>query len=171
MLAKPSKEKSQSHDLIVFSDLHLGEGRNNPTRRYSPMEDFFYDEAFARLLAKLMKQYEEDPSRLVLVLNGDVFDFLTVATIPDRSLLEKMGVSVSNTERRFGLDPTPKKSVYKLDMIMSGHKPFFEALASFVSAGHKIEILRGNHDLELFFDDDMSWLLDQYNYARLYGLK
>jgi UDP-2,3-diacylglucosamine pyrophosphatase LpxH len=152
MPSNSGKETNQLHDLIVFSDLHLGEGRNNRTRRYSPMEDFFYDEAFARLLMTLMKQYEEDPSRLVLVLNGDVFDFLTISTIPDQKQLDNMGISVSATERRFGLDPTPKKSVFKLDMIISGHKPFFEALASFVSAGHKIEILRGNHDLELFFE-------------------
>ncbi|MBW2702650.1 MAG: metallophosphoesterase [Deltaproteobacteria bacterium] len=141
----------QTHDLVVLSDLHLGEGRVGNSERFSPMEDFFYDEAFARMLRHLRTAYHEDPSKLVLVLNGDVFDFLTVTCIPTRQELANLDFDISVTERRFGLNPTPKKSVWKLERILEGHPAFFQALARFVAAGHRVEVLRGNHDLELFF--------------------
>ncbi|MDD5309136.1 MAG: metallophosphoesterase [Deltaproteobacteria bacterium] len=140
-------------ELVVISDLHLGEGRTGDAARYSPMEDFFEDAALARLLASLRTQHAGDPSRLVLVLNGDVFDFLTVTSVPDDEDCRARGFEVSPPERRFGLDPTPAKSVFKLDVIAAGHEEAFVALASFVAAGHRIEILRGNHDLELHFED------------------
>ena len=137
------------HDLVVLSDLHLGEGRDERIARYSPTEDFFHDRAFARLLEHLSARYADDPGRLVLVLNGDVFDFLTVIRVPDDAEAERRGFTVSQAESRFGLDPTEAKSIYKLDVIREGHGEFFRALARFIAAGHRVEILRGNHDLEL----------------------
>lgn len=145
-------EREHDHDLVVFSDLHLGEGFQEHLARYSPMEDFFHDEAFARLLDQLRGRYAEDPSRLVVVLNGDVFDFLTVTRVPDDDVCRELDLDISAAERRFGLNPTPEKSVYKLDLIMDGHKPFFSSLARMVAAGHRVEILRGNHDLEIYFE-------------------
>lgn len=141
-------------DLIVFSDLHLGEGLL-PSGRYSPMEAFFHDEAFARLLCHLEGRY--DPAQLVLVLNGDCFDFLAVTVLPDGERRDALGVT--GAEVRFGLDPTADRSVFKLDSIVSGHKVFFAALAHFVAAGFRVEILRGNHDLELYYEEVQRALL------------
>ena len=112
-------------DLVVFSDLHLGEGYHPRLGRFSPMEDFFHDQAFARLVDQLQERYSEDPSRLALVFNGDIFDFLTVTSIPGPDTCRDLGFTVSDTERKFGLNPTPSKSVYKLDTIIEGHRPCF----------------------------------------------
>lgn len=138
-------------DLVVLSDLHLGEGLVCPPHRYSPMEDFFYDEPFARLLARLEERKGETGRGITLVLNGDAFDFLTVTLVPTAEEASQRRFTVDETERRFGLNPTEAKSVYKMDAIMAGHPVFFHALARFVAAGNRVEILRGNHDLELFF--------------------
>lgn len=139
-------------DYLVVSDLHMGEGRKDDPPRFSPMEEFFYDEAFARLLQHLRARYQEDPTRLVLVINGDAFDFLTMTRIPAPETAVAHGFEVRPAERRFGLNPTPKKSVYGLDQIVAGHPIVIEALARFVAAGFRVEILRGNHDLELYYD-------------------
>jgi UDP-2,3-diacylglucosamine pyrophosphatase LpxH len=139
-------------DLVVVSDLHLGEGRRAGSQRYAATEDFFHDDAFARFLDHHRRQAAADPSALKLVLNGDVFDFLTVTRVPSAAEAEKRGFTVSAVEEKFGLDPTEAKSVFKLDVIFAGHRGFFHALARFVGAGHRVEILRGNHDLELFFE-------------------
>ncbi len=146
-------------DLVVLSDLHLGEGLSAPPR-YSPMEDFFYDGEFRRLLDHLRWEYS-DPDSLVLVLNGDVFDFLTVTCAPDHDEAERLGLRVSSAERRFGLNPTPAKSVYKLDRIIDGHPAFFGSLARFLAAGFRVEILRGNHDLELHFEAVRARLIER----------
>lgn len=136
----------------MISDLHLGEGRAAGSQRYSPTEDFFHDEAFARFLAHLERRYADDPSRLVLVLGGDVFDFLTVTRVPSADEARRRGFEVTAIEEKFGLDPTAAKSVFKLDVIAAGHREFFRALSRFVGAGHRVKILRGNHDLELHFE-------------------
>jgi len=153
---------SAAADLVVVSDLHLGEGLVGRPARYSPMEDFFYDEEFCRLLSHLRWEYMSEPSRLRLVLNGDIFDFLTVTTVPGKAEAAALNLRISSTERRFGLNPTPRKSVYKLDRIMDGHRAFFIGLAQFVAAGFAVELLPGNHDLELFFPEVRERL-----YARL----
>lgn len=138
-------------DVVVLSDLHLGEGLKEPPARYSVMEEFFCDRAFARLLEHLQQRYTGRPEQLELVLNGDVFDFLAVGRVPDEQEAERRGFDLAATELRFGLNPSEAKSVYKLDVIAAGHPEFFAALARFVGAGHTVRILRGNHDLELYF--------------------
>jgi UDP-2,3-diacylglucosamine pyrophosphatase LpxH len=138
-------------DIVVVSDLHLGEGKHPMLRRYSPTEDFFRDRSFSRFLEKLAVRYKDDPGRLRLVFNGDTFDFLTVTAVPSEEEAAERGIKVSAAERKFGLNPTEEKSVYKLDIIHRGHYRFFVALARFVAAGFQVEIIRGNHDIELFF--------------------
>ena len=56
------------HDIVVVSDMHLGEGRPRGAHRYSPTDDFFHDASFARFLEFLTNKYAQDPSALVLVL-------------------------------------------------------------------------------------------------------
>ncbi len=153
----PSDPKTQPPivpgvDYVVFSDLHLGEGFNPEMCRYYPLEDFFHDRSFVNLLAMLQGEYGADPSRLVIVLNGDVFDFLTVTGLPSEAAQADLGIYPSPTEKRLGLDPTPTRSLFKLDLIMAGHAEFFTALGRMIAAGFRVEILRGNHDLELYFD-------------------
>ncbi len=155
-----SGKRRYDHDLVVVSDLHLGEGRRPGSPRWSPTEDFFHDEAFARFLSHLHERYAEDPSRLALVINGDLLDFLTVTRVPDPAEARRRGFRVSSDERKFGLDPSEKKSVFKLEVIVEGHPRFFDELARFVAAGHRVEILRGNHDLELYFPSVRSRLLE-----------
>jgi len=148
-----ASDGAEPAELVVVSDLHLGEGVILPPAHYSPMEEFFHDAAFARLLEHLREQHRERPSRLMLLLNGDTFDFLTVTAVPDEEEARARGFSMDAAERRFGLNPTPAKSVYKLDVIAAGHPLFFAALARFVAAGHRLIILRGNHDMELFYKE------------------
>jgi len=149
-----------SHDLVILGDLHLGEGVYPEEQRYSPTEDFFSDLPFSRFLAKLHEKYADNPSSVVLVLNGDTFDFLTVTKYPSDEEAAKRGFHVSPSEKKFGLNPTAPKSVYKLDVIFEGHEPFFIALAKFLAAGHHVEIIRGNHDLELHFEVVRNRLLE-----------
>jgi UDP-2,3-diacylglucosamine pyrophosphatase LpxH len=70
------------YDMLVVSDLHLA-GGNRPTPegldRFSPTEDFFYDDHFFRFL----HHHEEERRRrggypYELVVNGDMLDFAQV---------------------------------------------------------------------------------------------
>ncbi len=147
-------------DLVILSDLHLGEGKSLKDRRYAPNEDFFYDDQFARFIEFLRNIYCDRPNDLRLILNGDTFDFLTVTSVPSDEEASVRRFRVSSFERKFGLNPSAKKSVYKLDRIVMGHRLFFKALAGFLADGFRIEFIRGNHDLELYFESVKNRLLE-----------
>jgi len=67
---------------------------------------------------------------------------------------------ISKKEIKFGLKTHDYKSVWKVHVAVKGHENAFEALAWWLAQGHKLIIVKGNHDLELY------WLAVR-NYLRL----
>jgi UDP-2,3-diacylglucosamine pyrophosphatase LpxH len=148
----------EEHNLLVVSDLHLSEGLDAEQGKYSRLEDFLFDDAFARFL-----RYHEEARRQprfagrpwLLVINGDLFDFLQVVSLPrDGRLLEyvkgaRERSSLTINEQDFGLGTTARESAWKLSRIARGHQRFFAALGWFVAHGNQLAIIKGNHDLEL----------------------
>jgi UDP-2,3-diacylglucosamine pyrophosphatase LpxH len=59
--------------------------------------------------------------------------------------------SISSKEKIYGLKTNDYKTIYKLIKIKKGHPVFFEALSLWLSRGNKIVILKGNHDLEIYW--------------------
>ncbi|RMG91770.1 MAG: hypothetical protein D6706_17925 [Chloroflexi bacterium] len=157
---------SASHNYLFVSDLHLSEGRLPEDGRFSRNEDFFHDYAFARFVAyhvQLGKQnnapaYLQKPWRLVI--NGDIFDFLQVVSLPAEGdeLFRVRGVrtyaELSANERRYGLGTRPKEVVWKLQRIAAGHPLFFQALGWFLAHdGNELILLKGNHDIEIYWPE------------------
>jgi UDP-2,3-diacylglucosamine pyrophosphatase LpxH len=58
---------------------------------------------------------------------------------------------ISNREQTYGLETDDYKSIYKLMKIREGHPLFFKALGDWMQKGHRLLIIKGNHDLELFW--------------------
>lgn len=156
----------EAYDLLVVSDLHLSEGRSSLTKKFSPNEDFFFDEEFGRFLHYYMDRMPERGAgrRWHLVINGDFLDFLQV-TCSEMSaeFLEYLGVKTPaeafaqlSYDRRhldYGLGCGLKETVYKLWKIMDGHWQFFRALAEFIAEGNVVSIGRGNHDVEFCYPE------------------
>lgn len=141
----------QRPDIYVLSDLHLSAGLSRRTGRTSRLETFFYDRPFSNLIDRIIVRASTRTQPTVLVLNGDVFDFLAMIHIPPDEELEALGISVTRRERRYGMTSEPIKSAWKMRQILRGHPVFFAALARFLRAGHRIHVIRGNHDLELYW--------------------
>jgi UDP-2,3-diacylglucosamine pyrophosphatase LpxH len=110
--------------IAVVADLHLAAGDNDP---------FTEDGRFADTVAGLVAATAGHGFRLVLL--GDSLDFPAV-TLPD-------------------LPPTPAttpaEAVAKLRRILGAHPDVVEALRGVVRAGHRIDLVAGNHDMELLF--------------------
>lgn len=68
------RDSSHGAPIYVVSDLHIGEGLRNGV--FGGTENFFADAAFARALDSF------DEPDAVLVLNGDIIDFLRMLRIP-----------------------------------------------------------------------------------------
>ncbi len=128
--------KSGSNDIVIVSDLHLSAGYDPRTGAYNRNEDFFYDAAFARFLADLSKRAVVEGRHWRLVILGDFFDFLQV-DVPEA---HKDGPRP---------DVSEAATIAKLEKVVAGHAEFFQALGEFAAQGFNVDIVVGNHDIEM----------------------
>jgi UDP-2,3-diacylglucosamine pyrophosphatase LpxH len=171
-MTTPIPFRSKDEEIFVISDLHIAEGKDELGVR-SGLENFFADEAFERFLTFADKTAEASAAsgpygkgKALLVINGDSFDFLRVTRVPSgdaeilawQQELEKLKIlktpkqlvdSISPRERKYGLETDDFKTVFKLMRIRQGHPRFFAALAGWIARGHRLLMLKGNHDLEI----------------------
>jgi len=163
-------------NLVIISDLHIGEGYLQTQRAYSRAERFFSDEAFYNFLDRLHQEnIAANAKPLKLIINGDFLDFVRARSVPDererrlfRRYFCRLGLirneeefDIGPQESRYGLKTEPHKSVWKLHRICQGHPLVFAALAEFIAAGNRLVIIKGNHDLEFF------WKAVQEEFVRL----
>ena len=146
------------YNLLILSDLHLSEGWEPESGKCSRLEDFCFDDAFVRFLHyhERVKQQPRFGGRpWLLIINGDLFDFLQVVSLPEegRLLRAVKGVerrkSLRVNEQDYGLGTTAVESVWKLERIARGHQRFFAVLGWFVAHGNHVAVVKGNHDVEL----------------------
>jgi UDP-2,3-diacylglucosamine pyrophosphatase LpxH len=156
---------SRGDEVFVVSDLHLADGLG-PDGRYGGNENFFCDSSFRRFL----RQAHSNPgsTNAILIINGDFIDFLRVMYIPRedslliewQEILERLGIrktiaelksSISKKELTYGLKTNEYKSVLRLHIVINGHAEFFEGLAEWLGNGHRLIIVKGNHDLEWYW--------------------
>lgn len=164
-MTDPVNYACADEEVFVISDLHIAAGKDS-LGVYSGLENFFADEAFHRFLDYADAKAASHKRKALLVINGDTFDFLRVTAIPTgpneiaawQQELEKLNIpktaialqnSISPRERKYGLETDDYKSIYKLMKIRKGHPLFFTSLATWIDKGHRLLIIKGNHDLEI----------------------
>lgn len=134
----------------IISDLHLTNGEpvhpKYPLWKKFKTKEFFFDDVFENFLKHIQDKAEGHP--VELVLNGDIFDFDSVTSLPDQPVFY-----ISKLEIKRGLNPVAEKSKYKIQVIIQDHPVFFSALANFIDAGNRVVIVIGNHDLELHYQE------------------
>ena len=140
--AKAAALNDAPAELVVLSDLHMGRGINPETRRYYSLENFFYDEDFARFCDHLCADAAARNVRVRLIFNGDTFDLLRIDPQPSAP-------DAGRRERRFGPVHTPAQAARTVSDILHGHDGFLAGLAQVLNAGHEIFFLPGNHDIEV----------------------
>jgi len=161
----PVQIAADGAEIFVVSDLHLADGQRKDGR-YGGTENFFCDESFRRFLRHAHANLRAPNA--MLIINGDFIDFLRVVYRPRQKedfseweeLLEAIGIprpaselkaSITKKERKYGLRTNDYKSVLKLAIVVKGHPDFFEALAEWLGSGHRIVVVKGNHDLEWYW--------------------
>ncbi len=127
------------HHLFVISDLHFG--GKPPSADVSGFQICPPDSRrrLARLIHKITRQElgTHSADSIELVINGDWIDFLTEE--PFRDFCD------SEAEALTKFDTIIKST----DADAPVGEQFFPAIQQFLSLGHKLTILLGNHDLEL----------------------
>jgi UDP-2,3-diacylglucosamine pyrophosphatase LpxH len=140
-------------NILVVSDLHFGEellpGASQERRRAIELGSSAFRE-FLRY--HTVRRRDGRPWRLVIA--GDLFDFMSVV-IPgtaDRP-------AKTADERRFGLGRGSQTGVARMRLICDAHRPLLTELGRFAAAGHTIEIVVGNHDVELLAPEVVAELM------------
>ncbi|MGE0762898.1 MAG: metallophosphoesterase [Bdellovibrionales bacterium] len=132
----------------IISDLHLCEEEpvhhDHPLWKKYKSRQFFFDQEFEEFLKHVRERAKGEP--VELILNGDIFDFDSVTTLP-----ELPPYRLSWLERRRGLHPQKEKSEFKIQRILQHHEQWVRALSQFVQEGNRVIFIIGNHDLELHF--------------------
>lgn len=157
--------RGEGREVIVISDLHMGGGIGTDGR-YNGTENFFCDGAFRRFIDSMRRQLT--PGNGMLVINGDVVDFLRIVDLPEseedfllwQQQLAEIGItkstselrtSITQKERDFGFKTHDFKSAWRLWRATVGHHEFFAALAQWIGDGHRLILVKGNHDLEWYW--------------------
>lgn len=137
----------------VLSDLHVSEDerepRKHPLWKKFKTKEFFFDPQFEQFLIFIQDKVKKGPfpdEKIELVLNGDIFDFDSVLTSPEKELFR-----VSWIEKMRGLFAQSDKSEFKMKVIIEDHPLFFKALHDFLKKGHRVIFIIGNHDVELHY--------------------
>jgi UDP-2,3-diacylglucosamine pyrophosphatase LpxH len=140
--------KPLQSNLLVLSDIHLGrdvlEGFGAGLVQGVSHVD--------RDLAAFLEHYGSHPQGghpWKLIVAGDMIEFIGMAVRADGPLQ----TPVTEEEALYGLGSAPDHVLVKLARVFDRHPLVMNALASFVNAGHEVVILRGNHDVELFWDE------------------
>src|ERR1043166_8358372 len=142
-------------NLLIVSDLHFGEellpGASTERRRAVEL-----GAAAFREFLRYHTVRRRDGRTWRLVIAGDLFDFMSVVIPATRERPAK-----SADERRFGLGRGIQPGVERMRRICAVHGPLLGELGRFAAAGHSIEIVVGNHDVELLAADVVDELMRQ----------
>lgn len=133
-------------NLLVISDLHLGEGLSHEG-------DGSTDPRTDSALIDFMEHYRTHrrggrPWRLVV--NGDAIDFIAVHLMPHEAGLVH---GLHPDDHHYGLGTREQAAAAKLERVLDRHADVFGAMAAFVAFGNEIALVRGNHDVELYWPD------------------
>lgn len=144
----------------IISDLHLTDPEpprhraksKHPLWKKFKTKEFFIDDALIQFLTHI--QDLAKGQKIELILNGDIFDFDSVMSLPEKAIY-----NISWLETRRGLFPRQERSVFKIKTVLEEHKKFVDALAQFIRSGNEVIIIPGNHDVELHFADVQTEIL------------
>lgn len=148
--APPRFYDAGAYDYLVLSDVHLGSDlvpHVRPWARDSWLNDApEVDARLAGLLAHYAERAERSVRKICLIVAGDFLDLVGVSLSPDaRSTKTRL----TREEQRHGLGSAHDHVVQKIEAIAARHAHAFRAMSEFVGRGHRLVIVRGNHDIEL----------------------
>ncbi|HEX6246078.1 MAG TPA: hypothetical protein VFZ61_34375, partial [Polyangiales bacterium] len=136
-------------DYLILSDIHLGSDLVQHVRPWARSSWLNSDAEVDQRLISLLAHYRERATEqrpLCLIIAGDFLDLVGVSLAPEPAALK---TQLTREERRHGLGSAHDHVVQKVQAIAARHSRVFAALCEFLLCGHRLVIVRGNHDIEL----------------------
>ena len=134
---------------VVFSDVHLAEAEPGDglwmryrQRRFSP------DREIAEMLSALRRTIAARADTLVVVLNGDIFDFDAPRVVGGESVFHDLPRDAAH-------------AVPAMEAILRDNPHFVTSLGAVLADGHSVVFVSGNHDAQLTLPDVRAALRDR----------
>lgn len=103
-------------------------------------------------LVMMLAHYRKTPpqgDRWRLVIAGDFIDFIGITLRPD---MNELSTEPSEEELLHGLGNAEDHARVKMRRVGERHAEVFAAIAGFLSDGHALTVVHGNHDVEFHWD-------------------
>jgi UDP-2,3-diacylglucosamine pyrophosphatase LpxH len=122
-----SLSRGKERELIIVSDLHIGDG--------GQQERFRLDETMCAFLGHLRDHVGRSPEPLRLLILGDFLDLSLIARASPAKMSQRSVRNALLNER--------------IDEVMAAHGDLFRALRIFIEAGGSVDVVPGNSDAAL----------------------
>jgi UDP-2,3-diacylglucosamine pyrophosphatase LpxH len=138
-------------NYLLFSDVHLGADLVQHARPWtvSRLREVL---RLDRDLAAMLSHYrlQRDPERpWTLVIAGDLIDFVGMSIAP--ALDTQLETPLTIEEHTHGLGSAQDHAFQKMGAVAERHDLVFRELAQFVADGHALVLVRGNHDVDFYW--------------------
>jgi UDP-2,3-diacylglucosamine pyrophosphatase LpxH len=146
-------------NILIVSDLHFGEELLPGASAERCRAVAVGAQAFREFLRyHAVRRHGGRPWRLVIA--GDLFDFMSVMVPGSPEMPARTA-----DERRLGLGRGTFPGVRRLADICVNHRALLADMVAFAAAGHRIDIIVGNHDVELLEPEVVAELARQLKAA------
>jgi UDP-2,3-diacylglucosamine pyrophosphatase LpxH len=139
-------------NYLLFSDVHLGADLVQHARPWtvSRLRQVLRIDRELSAMLDHYRQHAEPGRPWQLIIAGDLVDFMGMSIAPrDDHPLE---TPLTEEERLHGLGSTRDHAALKMRAVAERHALVFEKLAQFVAEGHSLMLVRGNHDVDFYWE-------------------
>lgn len=143
-------------NYLLFSDVHLGADLVQHAQPWTA-ERLRAVHKVDHELGAMLDHYREkaDPQRpWRVVIAGDFIDLVGM------SISSSEAAALTDDEREHGLGSSQDHAALKMRAVAVRHDLLFRKLARFVADGHSLVFIRGNHDVEFYWESAQRAFLD-----------
>lgn len=142
----------EASNYLLFSDVHLGADLVQHARPWTASRLLAAHRIDAMLGSMLdhYREHREDGRPWRVVIAGDFIDLvgMSISAVPGMT----WRTPLSEDDETHGLGSAEDHAAFKMHAVADRHDLLFRKLAAFVQAGHSLVFVRGNHDVEMYWD-------------------
>ncbi|HKU41263.1 MAG TPA: hypothetical protein VJR89_24035 [Polyangiales bacterium] len=155
-----TSQSPEASNYLLFSDVHLGADLVQHSRPWtaSRLQAAHRIDAQLGSMLDYYRDNREDGRPWRVVIAGDFIDLvgMSISAAPDA----KLETPLSEDDQTHGLGSAEDHAAFKMRAVAQRHDGLFRKLAAFVEAGHSLVFIRGNHDVELYWESVQRAFLD-----------
>jgi len=139
-------------NYLLFSDVHLGADLVQHARPWtlSRLRQVLRIDRELSAMLDHYRQQAEPGHPWTLIIAGDLVDFMGMSIAPRED--HALETPLTDEERQHGLGSTRDHAAQKMRAVAERHALVFEKLAQFVAEGHALVLVRGNHDVDFYWE-------------------